>query len=137
MISKEEYVKNHMKMSLGVKIFLVVGLVSLVAAIILFVSLCPRIEELMKSFGEWIEYVCEYDENAGKYTFKFFFLGLLIVAVVSSVLYIKHKISNLGDYYTGYCEYKKRENKHTNQQVEQSSDDNGEDEVRCTTGSNG
>jgi len=112
MVSKEEYVKNHMKMSLGVKIAIIFGLAAMVAAVVLVINLYPRMQEIAEAFFEWLEMFWKYDEHAGDYTGGFILLFLSIAIVGCASTYISSQKKKLGEYhYNSYCEYKKRERK--------------------------
>ena len=118
-VSKEEYVKEHMKMSSGVKFACVMGVIALGAGILLLINLYPRIEELIESFMEWVELVSKYDENAGKYGFKFFLLFICIVTANGVGLYIAFQRKKLEDHYIGYCEFKERERRHAKPEIDE------------------
>lgn len=123
MVSKEEYVKYHMKMSLGVKIAIIIGLAALVGVIILFVNLFPCMMEICKSFikqvKEWIKWCIENDEDAGEHIAGFILLFWTLIVICVSVIYIFYKRKELGDYYyVSYCEYKSRERRFVSESEE-------------------
>ena len=101
MVSKEEYVKNHMKMSLGIKIVIVLSIISFIMGIFLIVDFYLPVVD-------WINMILEYDEDAGKYLFELLVFVLLCEFLHYARVFMLAKKMELGEYYESYCEYKKR-----------------------------
>lgn len=104
MVSKEEYVKNHMKMSLSVKIVIVLCIISFIVGIFLIV-------DFFLPVVDWIYMILEHDEDAGKYLFELLVFIPLCGFLRDARVFMLAKRMELGEYYESYCEHKKRSDK--------------------------